>query len=51
MQAPAGGTWSVGYFRFWVVLAFIFMMLASIIGIFLPLWEARGVFYKVGVSL
>ncbi len=47
LMAPAGGTWSIGYFRFYVVLAFIFIIVASAIGIFLPLWEARGLFLKV----
>ena len=38
---------SLGYFRFYVILAFIFLILASAIGIFLPIWEARDLFAKV----
>lgn len=34
-----------------MVLAFIFIILASVIGIFLPLWEARGIFLKVRLLL
>ncbi|CAK0787648.1 hypothetical protein CVIRNUC_010870 [Coccomyxa viridis] len=47
LMAPAGGTWSVSYFRFYVVLAFVVIIIASIIGIFLPLYEARGITRKV----
>ena len=38
---------SLGYFRFYVVLAFIFLLLATVIGTLLPLWEARDLFMKV----
>lgn len=47
LTAPAGGTWSKGYFRFYVVLAFAVIIVASIIGIFLPMWEARDIARKV----
>ena len=33
--------------RFYVVLAFVVIIVASIIGIFLPLYEARGITMKV----
>jgi hypothetical protein len=37
---------SLAYFRFYVVLAFIFLIMASLIGIFLPIWEARDLIFK-----
>ena len=45
-----GSTWlcSLGYFRFYVVLGFIFLTAATAIGIFLPIWEARDLFFRVG---
>jgi len=30
-----------------VVLSFIFLIIASVIGIFYPIWEARDLFFKV----
>ncbi len=38
---------SLGYFRFYVVLTFILLILAAAIGIFLPVWEARGTITKL----
>lgn len=38
---------SLGYFRFYVVLTFIILILAAAIGIFLPVWEARGTITKL----
>ena len=38
---------SLGYFKFYVVLAFIFLLIATVIGTLLPLWEARDLFTKV----
>ncbi|BDA49838.1 Urea-proton symporter DUR3 [Coccomyxa sp. Obi] len=46
LTLPAG-VFSLGYFRFYVIMAFIFLILASAIGIFLPIWEARDLFAKV----
>ena len=40
---------SLGYFRFYVVLGFVFLTAATAIGIFLPIWEARDLFFRVGV--
>jgi hypothetical protein len=37
---------SLGYFRFSVVLAFIFLLLATCVGTLLPVWEARDLFMK-----
>ena len=37
---------SLGYFRFYVVLAFIILFLASVIGIVYPIWEARDLITK-----
>lgn len=39
--------YSLGYFRFYVILTFIFLIIASVIGIFYPIWEARDLFFKV----
>ena len=39
---------SIGYFRFFVVLGFIFILLATAIGTLMPIWEARNLFAKVG---
>ena len=36
--------------RFYVVLAFVVIIIASIIGIFLPLYEARGITRKVSAA-
>lgn len=46
-----GNVWlcSLGYFRFYVVLGFIFLTAATAIGIFLPIWEARDLFFRVGL--
>lgn len=38
---------SLGYFRFYVVLTFIILIIAAAIGIFLPIWEARGTVTKL----
>ena len=38
---------SLGYFRFYVILGFFIIISGSVIGIFLPLWEARHLFFKV----
>ena len=38
---------SIGYFRFYVILGFIFILLATAIGTFMPVWEARNLFAKV----
>ncbi|KAK9840778.1 hypothetical protein WJX81_004136 [Elliptochloris bilobata] len=46
LSLPAN-VFSLGYFRFYVVLTFIILIVASIIGIFLPIWEARGTVTKV----
>lgn len=40
-------TCSLGYFRFYVILGFFIILSGSVIGIFLPLWEARHLFFKV----
>ena len=37
----------MGYFRFYVVLGFFIIISGSLVGIFLPLWEARHLFFKV----
>ena len=37
---------SLGYFRFYIVLTFIFLFIASFIGIFYPIWEARDLITK-----
>lgn len=37
---------SLGYFRFYIVLTFIFLFIASVIGIFYPIWEARDLITK-----
>jgi uncharacterized protein YacL len=46
LSLPAN-VFPVGYFRFWVVLMFIILILASLTGIFLPVWEARGTMLKL----
>jgi hypothetical protein len=46
LSLPAN-VFSLGYFRFYVVLTFVILILASLIGIFLPIWEARGTAMKV----
>ena len=38
---------SLSYFRFYVVLTLIILILAAAIGIFLPVWEARGTITKL----
>lgn len=37
---------SLSYFRFYVVLAFIILFIASIVGIVYPIWEARDLIAK-----
>lgn len=37
---------SLGYFRFYVVLAFIILIIASVVGIVYPIWEARDLIAK-----
>ena len=46
LSLPAN-VFSLGYFRFYVVLTFIFLIIAAAIGIFLPIWEARGTVTKL----
>ena len=46
LTLPAN-VFSLGYFRFYVVLTFIILIIASCIGIFLPIWEARGTMTKL----
>lgn len=41
---------SLGYFRFYVILGFFIIISGSLIGIFLPLWEARHLFFKVNAT-
>jgi len=38
---------SLGYFRFYVILGFFIIITGSLVGIVLPLWEARHLFFKV----
>lgn len=38
---------SKGYFRFIVILGFIFIVSSLAIGTFLPLWEARSLYFRV----
>jgi hypothetical protein len=38
---------SLAYFRFYVVLGFFMLISASVVGIAMPLWEARHLFFKV----
>lgn len=42
------GSWlcSLGYFRFYVVFAFVILLIASVIGIVYPIWEARDLIAK-----
>jgi hypothetical protein len=40
-------TCSLGYFRFYVIMSFIFLILASVLGTLWPIWEARDLFAKV----
>ena len=42
------GPWlcSLGYFRFYVVFAFVILFIASAIGIVYPIWEARDLIAK-----
>jgi len=37
---------SLGYFRFYIVMTFAFLFVASFIGIFYPIWEARDLITK-----
>ena len=46
LSLPAN-VFSLGYFRFYVVLTFIILIIAAAIGIFLPIWEARGTITKL----
>ena len=46
LTLPAN-VFSLGYFRFYVVLTFIILIVAAAIGIFLPIWEARGTVTKL----
>ena len=41
---------SLGYFRFFVILGFIFILLSTTIGTLMPVWEARDLFMKVRAS-
>ena len=41
---------SLGYFRFYVILGFFIIISGSVVGIFLPLWEARHLFFKVATG-
>jgi hypothetical protein len=38
---------SKGYFRFIVILGFFFIVSSLAIGTFLPLWEARSLYFRV----
>jgi hypothetical protein len=38
---------SLAYFRFYVILGFFILISASVVGIAMPLWEARHLFFKV----
>ncbi len=42
---------SLGYFRFTVILGFIFILSATVIGTLLPVWEGRHLFAKVRETL
>ena len=46
LSLPAN-VFSLGYFRFYVILTFIILIIAAAIGIFLPIWEARGTVTKL----
>ncbi|KAK9904775.1 hypothetical protein WJX75_002276 [Coccomyxa subellipsoidea] len=46
LTLPAG-VFSLGYFRFYVIMSFIFLILASVLGTLWPIWEARDLFAKV----
>ncbi len=46
LSLPAN-VFPLGYFRFWIVLMFTILILASLTGIFLPVWEARGTMLKL----
>ena len=49
LTLPAGD-FSLGYFRFYVVLGGMFLVLATVIGVLLPLWEAKDLVLKVRPS-
>ena len=46
LTLPAG-IWSRSYFKFQVVLGFIFAITSALIAIFLPLWEGREEFMSL----
>ncbi|DBA80299.1 TPA: hypothetical protein ACH3X2_007429 [Trebouxia sp. C0005] len=41
LLALAAGTWSEGYFTFWVVLSLTWGLIATVIATLLPIWESR----------
>ena len=43
----AENTFSLGFFTFWAVLSIVWGLIASIVIIFLPLWEYRSSFVEV----
>ena len=45
LTIPAGA-FSKGYFTFFVIISIIWALIASVIAIFLPLWESRDVFAR-----
>ena len=47
LTLPGGTPFSLGYFKFYVALGFIFILSSTVIGTVLPVWEARHLFAKV----
>ncbi|CAK7204873.1 urea permease [Sporothrix eucalyptigena] len=46
-----GYTFSLGFFKFYVIIAFIWIWVSAVICIALPLWESRFVLYKVAKAM
>ncbi|KAL3145727.1 hypothetical protein ABBQ32_003256 [Trebouxia sp. C0010 RCD-2024] len=51
LLALAAGTFSQGYFTFWVILSLIWGLIATVIATLLPIWESREALINVGKHL
>ncbi|CAL8465152.1 g4687 [Coccomyxa elongata] len=47
LTLPAGGTWSLGYFTFWIILSIVWGLVAGLIVTFYPLIESRKVIFRI----
>ncbi|KAK9816495.1 hypothetical protein WJX72_001008 [[Myrmecia] bisecta] len=47
LTLPAGTPWSLGYFRFWIVLTMIILLIGSAVAILLPVWEAKEMLGRI----